>query len=98
MSWLELPDGNRLELFGAGGGQAVAESLTESTGTKVGLLGQIPIEVAIREGGDDGTPIVLSQPGSAAAAAFGAIADDLGRPAAQPGRPPARPVGGWPLS
>jgi ATP-binding protein involved in chromosome partitioning len=77
MSWLDLPDGSRLDLFGAGGGQAVADSLSESTGTKVGLLGQIPIEVAIREGGDDGTPIVLSQPDSPAARAFGAIADTL---------------------
>ena len=77
MSWLELPDGNRMELFGAGGGQAVAQSLSEATGTKVGLLGQIPIEVAIREGGDEGSPIVLSQPDSPAARAFGAIADTL---------------------
>src|SRR6195952_1388211 len=77
MSWLELPDGSRLELFGAGGGQAVASSLTESTGTKVGLLGQVPIEVAIREGGDDGTPIVLGQPESASSRAFGSIADTL---------------------
>jgi ATP-binding protein involved in chromosome partitioning len=77
MSWLDLPDGSRLELFGAGGGQAVAESLSSSTGTKVGLLGQVPIEVAIREGGDEGSPIVLSQPDSPAARAFGAIADTL---------------------
>ena len=77
MSWLELPDGSRLELFGAGGGQAVAESLTASTGAKVGLLGQVPIDVAIREGGDDGVPIVLSRPESAASQAFGAIADTL---------------------
>jgi ATP-binding protein involved in chromosome partitioning len=77
MSWLELPDGSRMELFGAGGGQAVAQSLSESTGTKVGLLGQIPIEVAIREGGDEGSPIVLSHPDSPAARAFGAIADTL---------------------
>ena len=77
MSWLDLPDGGRLELFGAGGGQAVADSLTELTGSKVGLLGQIPIEMAIREGGDDGTPIVLSQPESVSARAFGAIADGL---------------------
>jgi ATP-binding protein involved in chromosome partitioning len=77
MSWLDLPDGTRMELFGAGGGQAVAESLTASTGTKVGLLGQVPIDVAIREGGDDGTPIVLSHPDSAASQVFGAIADTL---------------------
>jgi ATP-binding protein involved in chromosome partitioning len=88
MSWLDLPDGSRLELFGAGGGQAVADSLTESTGTKVGLLGQVPIEVAIREGGDDGTPIVLSQPDSASSVAFGLIADTLaGRQRSLVGRP-----------
>lgn len=77
MSWLEQPDGSRLELFGAGGGQAVADSLSESTGTRVGLLGQIPIEVAIREGGDLGRPIVVADPSSPAAAAFGAVADTL---------------------
>jgi ATP-binding protein involved in chromosome partitioning len=77
MSWLEQPDGSRLELFGAGGGQAVAESLSALTGTKVSLLGQVPIEVAIREGGDEGRPIVLTNPDSPAARAFGAIADTL---------------------
>jgi ATP-binding protein involved in chromosome partitioning len=77
MSWLEMPDGSRLELFGAGGGQAVANSLAESTGTKVGLLGQVPIDVAVREGGDDGIPIVLSHPESAAALAFEEIANTL---------------------
>jgi ATP-binding protein involved in chromosome partitioning len=77
MSWLELPDGTRMELFGAGGGQAVADSLSALTGTKVGLLGQVPIEVAIREGGDEGTPVVLSHPDSVAGLALGAIADVL---------------------
>ncbi|HEX2904773.1 MAG TPA: Mrp/NBP35 family ATP-binding protein [Jatrophihabitans sp.] len=77
MSWLEQPDGSRLELFGAGGGQAVADSLSEATGTRVGLLGQIPIEVAIREGGDAGTPIVADGQDSPAARAIGAIADIL---------------------
>jgi ATP-binding protein involved in chromosome partitioning len=77
MSWLELPDGSRMELFGSGGGAAVAESLTALTGTKVGLLGQVPIDVAVREGGDDGTPIVLSQPDSAAAQSFQQIAATL---------------------
>jgi ATP-binding protein involved in chromosome partitioning len=77
MSWLEQPDGSRLELFGSGGGQAVAESLSALTGTSVGLLGQVPIEVAIREGGDTGRPIVLSDPASPASGAFGGIADFL---------------------
>jgi ATP-binding protein involved in chromosome partitioning len=77
MSWLDMPDGSKLELFGAGGGQAVANSLTESTGTKVGLLGQVPIDVAVREGGDSGSPIILTHPDSAAAQEFGKIADTL---------------------
>ncbi|MCW2522632.1 MAG: sodium:proton antiporter, partial [Frankiales bacterium] len=42
MSWLDLPDGSRMELFGSGGGAAVATSLAELTGTSVGLLGQVP--------------------------------------------------------
>jgi ATP-binding protein involved in chromosome partitioning len=77
MSWLELPDGSRMDLFGSGGGQAVADSLAASTGTKVPLLGQIPIDQQIREGGDLGTPIVLSDPDSPAAAALRGVADAL---------------------
>jgi ATP-binding protein involved in chromosome partitioning len=77
MSWLDLPDGSRMELFGAGGGAAAAASLAESTGTKVGLLGQVPIDMSVREGGDSGDPIVLTHPESAAAKAFGEIADTL---------------------
>jgi ATP-binding protein involved in chromosome partitioning len=88
MSWLELPDGSRMELFGAGGGQAVADSLAASTGTRVGLLGQVPIDVAVREGGDSGDPIVLTHPESAAARAFAGIADSLAaRQASLVGRP-----------
>ncbi|MFA4083229.1 Mrp/NBP35 family ATP-binding protein [Mycobacteroides salmoniphilum] len=77
MSWLVLPDGTRMEVFGSGGGDAVAESLTRVVGTKVPLLGQIPLDPAVREGGDDGLPIVLSQPDSAAGQALRAIADKL---------------------
>ncbi|WP_139359861.1 MULTISPECIES: Mrp/NBP35 family ATP-binding protein [unclassified Mycobacterium] len=77
MSWLVLPDGTRMEVFGSGGGDAVAESLTRVVGTKVPLLGQIPLDPAVREGGDEGLPIVLSQPDSAAGQALRAIADKL---------------------
>jgi ATP-binding protein involved in chromosome partitioning len=77
MSWLELPSGERMELFGSGGGQAVADSLAASTGTRVPLLGQVPIEVAIRQGGDDGTPVLLSTPDSPAGRALTAVADSL---------------------
>ena len=61
MSWLDLPDGTRMELFGAGGGQSVADSLAASTGTRVPLLGQVPIDQQVREGGDAGAPVVLSR-------------------------------------
>jgi ATP-binding protein involved in chromosome partitioning len=77
MSWLELPDGSRMELFGSGGGQAVADSLAASTGTRVPLLGQIPIDQTVREGGDAGAPIVLTAPDSPAAVALLGVADAL---------------------
>jgi ATP-binding protein involved in chromosome partitioning len=77
MSWLEMPDGSRMELFGSGGGQAVADSLSASTGTRVPLLGQVPIDQRVREGGDDGAPVVLSAPESPAASALRAVADTL---------------------
>jgi ATP-binding protein involved in chromosome partitioning len=60
MSWLELPDGERLELFGAGGGSTVAERLSVTLGTDIPLLGSIPLDVALREGGDSGVPLVLT--------------------------------------
>ena len=77
MSWLELPDGSRMELFGAGGGQAVADSLTQAVGVKVPLLGQVPMDVALRTGGDDGTPVVLSAPNTPAAQALRSVAETL---------------------
>ena len=79
MSWLELPDGSRMELFGTGGGQSVADSLSRSVGATVPLLGQVPIDVALREGGDDGTPVVLAHPDSSSAVALRAVARTLGR-------------------
>jgi ATP-binding protein involved in chromosome partitioning len=77
MSWLEQPDGSRLELFGAGGGQAVADSLTRAVGAPVPLLGQVPIDVRVREGGDSGTPVVLSDPDSAAAVVLRGVSRQL---------------------
>jgi len=79
MSWLELPDGSRMELFGVGGGQRVAESLGRSVGAPVPLLGQVPIDVALREGGDSGTPVVLSHPDSPSAVALRGVARSLAR-------------------
>jgi ATP-binding protein involved in chromosome partitioning len=77
MSWLELPDGSRMEVFGAGGGETVAESLTKTVGARVPLLGQIPLDTRVREAGDAGNPIVLADPDSPAAKALDAVADKL---------------------
>ncbi|RKR88735.1 ATP-binding protein involved in chromosome partitioning [Micromonospora pisi] len=77
MSWLELPDGSRMEVFGAGGGTAVAESLTRVVGAQVPLLGQIPLDTRVREAGDRGTPIVLADPTAPASVALNAVADRL---------------------
>jgi len=77
MSWLEMPDGSRQEIFGSGGGQAVADSLTRSVGAPVPLLGQIPLDTALRVAGDEGTPVVLRDPDSAAAVALRGIARGL---------------------
>ncbi|MER7166137.1 Mrp/NBP35 family ATP-binding protein [Micromonospora sp. NPDC000207] len=77
MSWLELPDGSRMEIFGAGGGQTVADSLSQTIGSQVPLLGQIPLDTRVREAGDAGAPIVLAEPESPAAKALSQIADRL---------------------
>jgi ATP-binding protein involved in chromosome partitioning len=68
MSWFTADDGKRYELFGAGGGQQLADEL------EVPLLGQLPLVPALREGGDDGRPITAVDPQSEAAQAFQAIA------------------------
>ncbi|MDV6013890.1 Mrp/NBP35 family ATP-binding protein [Haloechinothrix sp. LS1_15] len=62
MSWFEAPDGSRMELFGSGGGQSVADSLTKAVGAEVPLLGQVPLDPRLREQGDSGTPLVLAEP------------------------------------
>lgn len=71
MSYLELPDGSRMDIFGSGGGRALAE------GAGVAFLGSVPIDPAVREGGDSGTPIVLSRPDSPTAQAFRALAETI---------------------
>ncbi|MFF3566249.1 Mrp/NBP35 family ATP-binding protein [Nocardia jiangxiensis] len=77
MSWLDLPDGSRMDLYGSGGGQDVADRLTQAVGANVPLLGQIPITQELREAGDEGTPIVLSSPDNPAAQALRDIAEKL---------------------
>ncbi|HMD44600.1 MAG TPA: Mrp/NBP35 family ATP-binding protein [Acidimicrobiales bacterium] len=71
MSWFTGDDGTRYELFGRGGGEALAADLG------VPLLGQVPFVPAIREGGDDGVPALVADPGSEAARAFVALAERL---------------------
>ena len=77
MSAMTLPDGTVLDLFGTGGGASVAASLSRATGTAVPLLGTIPLQASLRAAGDAGIPLVLSDPGSAAARALTEVADDL---------------------
>ncbi|MGH3426808.1 MAG: Mrp/NBP35 family ATP-binding protein, partial [Mycobacteriales bacterium] len=77
MSWLELEDGKRIEVFGSGGGQAVSDALGQLLGARVPLLGQVPLDPALRECGDAGMPFVLKHPDSPAARAIAAVADRL---------------------
>jgi len=77
MSWLELPTGERMEIFGSGGGATVAESLTRLTGTPVPLLGQIPLDTRLRESSDEGKPLVITEPAAPAAQALLSVADRL---------------------
>jgi ATP-binding protein involved in chromosome partitioning len=64
-------------IFGSGGGQAVADALTRLAGTSVPLLGQVPLDTRLREGGDAGLPLVLGAPDSPAALALSKIAGGL---------------------
>jgi ATP-binding protein involved in chromosome partitioning len=78
MSWMPCPHcGEQVDVFGSGGGETVAEALTRATGTKVPVLGQIPIDVRLREGGDNGQPLTASHPDSPAAQVLIGIADKI---------------------
>lgn len=77
MSYLEMPDGGKMDLFGSGGGEVLAERLTATVGSEVPLLGHIPLDILLREGGDAGSPIVLGQPETPAAKALVEIAGKL---------------------
>ncbi len=61
MSYLDLPDGTRMDIFGSGGGEELARA------TATPFLGKIPIDQNVRIGGDIGSPIVVSHPESAVA-------------------------------
>ncbi|MCF8528214.1 MAG: Mrp/NBP35 family ATP-binding protein [Candidatus Nanopelagicales bacterium] len=71
--------GEPMDLFGVGGGDLVASMISAELGAQVPLLGQIPFDVALREGGDAGHPLVLSTPEAPAAMALRSIAETLGR-------------------
>ncbi|HBY06987.1 MAG TPA: chromosome partitioning protein [Chloroflexi bacterium] len=71
MSYLELPDGTRMDVFGSGGGLRLAEQ------TGVPFIGAIPMDPEVRVGGDNGIPVILSQPDSPVAKALKAVAEDL---------------------
>ena len=75
MAWLEQSDGTRLDLFGAGGGELVASRLAKLSGVEVPVLGQVPISMALREGSDAGSPVVLEHPQDLAAEAILSIAE-----------------------
>jgi ATP-binding protein involved in chromosome partitioning len=78
MSYLPCPHcGERVEIFGSGGGQAVADTLTRLTGAPVPVLGEVPIDTRLREAGDVGRPLVLSDPDSPAAQQLRKIAENL---------------------
>ncbi|MGH8869263.1 MAG: Mrp/NBP35 family ATP-binding protein [Actinomycetes bacterium] len=69
--------GETVDVFGSGGGQRVADGLSRLLGTDVPVLGQVPIDVRLREGGDEGMPLVLSDSESPAGQALTGIANGL---------------------
>src|SRR5512138_450019 len=71
MSYLDLPDGSRMDIFGSGGGEQLAQAM------EAPFLGKIPIDPEVRQGGDSGKPIVVTRPDSAAAQALRGIAEGL---------------------
>jgi ATP-binding protein involved in chromosome partitioning len=71
MSWFTGDDGKRYEIFGSGGGAELAAVLG------VPLIGQIPLVPALREGGDVGLPVTVSDPDGEASRAFGTMADSI---------------------
>ncbi|HEX4191101.1 MAG TPA: Mrp/NBP35 family ATP-binding protein [Marmoricola sp.] len=68
---------HRLEIFGSGGGARVAATLSQRLGYDVPLMADVPIDISLREGGDDGKPVVEANPTSPAAVALTSIATQL---------------------
>lgn len=79
MSAMVMPDGSRMDIFGSGGGEIVAQRLTTLVGTEVPLLGQVPLDPPLRSHSDEGTPVVLAEPDSPAAKEITKIAAGLAK-------------------
>ncbi len=83
MSYLPCPhcaaegQDHRLEVFGSGGGARVAETLSKRFGYDVPVLGHVPLDMSLREGGDAGKPIVDSDPTAPAALVLRSVAEAL---------------------
>jgi ATP-binding protein involved in chromosome partitioning len=83
MSYLPCPHctaegkDHRIDIFGSGGGERVAATLSQRFGYDVPVLGVVPIDLSLREGGDDGKPVVEANPTSPSAEALSAIADRI---------------------
>jgi len=80
MSFLVCPHcgpEHKLDIFGSGGGERVARTLSQRFGYDVRMLGQVPLDSSLREGGDAGKPIVESDPTAPAAQELARIAGDL---------------------
>ena len=71
MSYLELPDGSHMDIFGTGGGERLAEE------AGVPFIGAIPMDPVVRSGGDSGMPVTVTQPETAVARALSQVAMDL---------------------
>lgn len=71
MSYLELSDGEKMDIFGSGGGEQLASR------NGVPFIGSIPIDPAVREGGDNGIPVVVSDPESPVSVAMRSVAEDI---------------------
>jgi ATP-binding protein involved in chromosome partitioning len=73
MSYLPCPHcgpSHRIEVFGSGGGKQVAAGLSRRLGASIPVLGDVPMDLRLREGGDSGTPLVVSDPAAPAAEAL----------------------------
>ncbi len=71
MSYLELPDGTQMDIFGAGGGKRLAEQTGEA------YIGSIPMDAEVRKGGDTGVPVTIARPDSPVAKALRTVGEDI---------------------